>query len=60
MGSDHYMTLMAISLCDTEIKVAGKHQDLIIYRSALNEIETISIPGTWIKITNDLTKYLQK
>jgi serine phosphatase RsbU (regulator of sigma subunit) len=59
MGSDHYMTMMAINLVDNEIKVAGKHQDLLIYRSAKNEVETICIPGTWLGITNDVTDFLE-
>ena len=38
--------------------LAGKHQDLIIYRSALNKTETITIPGTWLGITDDIKKSL--
>ena len=54
MGSDHYMTMMAMHLNDNEMTIAGKHQDLIIYRAALNKTETISIPGTWLGITDDI------
>jgi serine phosphatase RsbU (regulator of sigma subunit) len=54
LGSDHYMTLMAMRLNQSEMTLAGKHQDLIIYRSALNKTETITIPGTWLGITDDI------
>ena len=54
LGSDHYMTMMAMRLNQSEMTLAGKHQDLIIYRSALNKTETITIPGTWLGITDDI------
>ena len=54
LGSDHYMTMMAMRLNQSEMTLAGKHQDLIIYRSALNKTETRTIPGTWLGITDDI------
>jgi len=54
LGSDHYMTMMALRFNKSNVTVAGKHQDVIIYRYALNRIETISIPGTWLGITDDI------
>ncbi|MDJ0720713.1 MAG: SpoIIE family protein phosphatase [Desulfobacterales bacterium] len=54
LGSDHYMTMMALRLNATDITVAGKHQDLVIYRSALNRTETVSVPGTWLGIIDDI------
>jgi serine phosphatase RsbU (regulator of sigma subunit) len=59
LGSDHYMTMMALRLNATHLTVAGKHQDLIIYRSALNRTETIPIPGTWLGISEDIKKGLK-
>ena len=38
--------------------MAGKHQDIIIYRSALNKTEVISTNGTWLGITDNIEKYL--
>ena len=58
LGSDHYMTMMAIHLNGSQITVAGKHQDIIIYRSALNKTEVISTNGTWLGITDNIEKYL--
>ena len=59
LGSDHYMTMMAIRLNESKMTIAGKHQDLIIYRSALNKIETITVNGTWLGITDNIDKYMQ-
>jgi serine phosphatase RsbU (regulator of sigma subunit) len=54
LGSDHYMTMMAMRLRQSEMTVAGKHQDLLIYRAALNKVEAITIPGTWLGIAEDI------
>jgi serine phosphatase RsbU (regulator of sigma subunit) len=58
LGSDHYMTMMAIHLNESQFTVAGKHQDIIIYRSALNKTEVISTNGTWLGITDNIEEYL--
>ena len=55
LGSDHYMTMMALRIDNqSTITVAGKHQDVVMYRSALNKTESISVPGTWLGITDDI------
>jgi serine phosphatase RsbU (regulator of sigma subunit) len=59
LGSDHYMTMMAIRFNDTQMKVAGKHQDIIIYRSAFNRVEHFETRGTWLGITDDLGEYIK-
>ena len=59
LGSDLYMTLMALKLHDGKMTVAGKHQDLIIYRAASNKTETVSTNGTWLGITANLGHYLE-
>ena len=54
LGSDHYMTMMALRLNESDITIAGKHQDLVVYRSALNRTESVRIPGTWLGIIDDI------
>ena len=54
LGSDHYMTMMALRFDENQVTVAGKHQDIVIYRSALNRVETITVPGTWLGIIDDI------
>lgn len=58
LGSDHYMTMMAIHFDGSQMTMAGKHQDVIVYRSALNKTETIPTTGTWLGIDDDIGKYL--
>jgi sigma-B regulation protein RsbU (phosphoserine phosphatase) len=58
LGSDHYMTMMALRLNETQMTVAGKHQDIIIYRSATNKTEVICTNGTWLGITDNIENYL--
>jgi serine phosphatase RsbU (regulator of sigma subunit) len=59
MGSDHYMTLMAICIDESEVTLAGKHQDVIVYRSALNRTEVIPTQGTWMGISDDIERHLE-
>ncbi|MGV7225060.1 MAG: PP2C family protein-serine/threonine phosphatase [Nitrospinales bacterium] len=59
LGSDHYMTIMAIRFDNTEMTMAGKHQDVIIYRSAFNKTEHIETGGTWLGITDDIDKHIE-
>ena len=59
LGSDHYMTMMAIRFDKTEMTVAGKHQDIVVYRSAFNRTEHIETSGTWLGITDDIDKYIE-
>jgi sigma-B regulation protein RsbU (phosphoserine phosphatase) len=58
LGSDHYMTMMAIRFNESQMTLSGKHQDIIIHRSALNKTETIPTKGTWLGIDEDIGKYL--
>jgi serine phosphatase RsbU (regulator of sigma subunit) len=59
LGSDHYMTMMAIHLNDSQMTVAGKHQDMLIYRAGSSQTETIPTEGTWLGITDNIEKYLK-
>lgn len=59
LGSDHYMTLMAIHFSDSQMTIAGKHQDIIVYRSQSNKTETIPTKGTWLGIADNIEKYLE-
>jgi serine phosphatase RsbU (regulator of sigma subunit) len=40
------------------MSIAGKHQDVIVYRSAFNKTETIPTSGTWLGITDHIDGYL--
>ena len=59
LGSDHYMTMMAIRFNDYGMTIAGKHQDVILYRSALSKVKSIPVDGTWLGITDNIKHYLK-
>ena len=57
--SDHFMTMMAIRFKNSKMMIAGKHQDIVIYRSAMNKTETISNKGTWLGVADDISDYVR-
>ena len=57
--SDHFMTMMAIRFKDSKMMIAGKHQDIVIYRSALNKTEIISNKGTWLGVVDDMSNHVE-
>ncbi|MGD2125132.1 MAG: PP2C family protein-serine/threonine phosphatase [Desulfobacteraceae bacterium] len=59
LGSEHYMTMMAIHLSDSQMTVAGKHQDVIIHRSFMNKTEVVPTDGTWLGISDEIRDYLK-
>jgi len=59
LGSDHYMSVMVIRFSGSGMTVAGKHQDIIIYRSSSNKTEVIPSTGTWLGIADNIGKYLK-
>jgi len=59
LGSDHYMSLMAIRFNGSGMTFAGKHQDVIIYRSTSNKTEIIPSTGTWLGIADNIGSYLK-
>jgi len=58
LRSDLYMTLLAIRLDEKYITVAGKHQDIMVYRSGSGTVEVIPTEGTWIGLTRDIRRTL--
>ena len=59
LGSDRYMTIMAMRLDGSHITVAGSHQDIIIYRLGSNTIEKYPIKGSWIGLADDIRDHLE-
>jgi len=58
LGSDYYMTMTVIHLDGSSMTVAGKHQDILVYRSKLNQIEVVSTNGTWLGVTDAIEEHL--
>lgn len=58
LKSNFYMTILSIKMEKDHIVVAGKHQDIMIYRAGTNEIEIIPTEGTWIGLIDDIEEFL--
>jgi serine phosphatase RsbU (regulator of sigma subunit) len=50
---------MAIRFNNNGMVFAGKHQDLIVYRSSSNKTEIIPSKGTWLGIADDIGDFLE-
>jgi phosphoserine phosphatase RsbU/P len=48
-----YMTLNVVRLRDEGLTVAGKHQDVLVWRRATGKVETVSNDGCWIGVVDD-------
>lgn len=59
MGADRYMTLTTMVLEQGRLIVAGKHQDILVYRAAEGATQAIPTTGTWLGIVDDLGGFLQ-
>ena len=58
LGSDYYMTIVALRLDDREICHSGHHQDIYVYRKEQDSIERIQPTGTWLGILDDISPHL--
>jgi len=54
LGGTRYMTLNAIRLERDKLTVAGKHQDLLVWRAKADAVETVTNQGTWIGVVDDV------
>jgi serine phosphatase RsbU (regulator of sigma subunit) len=54
LDTDRYMSLCVARLDGARITFAGKHQDVLIWRSATRSVETLPTTGTWLGIVDDL------
>ena len=50
---------MAIRFNESGMTFAGKHQDVIIYRSSSNKIEVVPSTGTWLGISDNIRSFLK-
>lgn len=54
LGSNRYMTLNVVRLDDEGLTLAGKHQDVLVWRGAARRVETFSNDGCWIGVVPDV------
>jgi serine phosphatase RsbU (regulator of sigma subunit) len=53
LHASRYMTLNVVQLRDEGFTVAGKHQDVLVWRQAARRVETIANEGCWIGVVDD-------
>lgn len=58
MAADRYMTLTLLRMEEEGILLAGRHQDVLVYRHDSGAIETIDTEGTWLGICDDVSAYM--
>ncbi len=58
LGADRYIAVSLMRLDESSMVVAGKHQDILIYRAAQKKVEVVQTEGTWIGIYDKIKKYM--
>jgi sigma-B regulation protein RsbU (phosphoserine phosphatase) len=53
LRASRYMTLNVVRLADAGLILAGKHQDVLVWRRAAGRVETVTNEGCWIGIVED-------
>ncbi|HEY1086737.1 MAG TPA: PP2C family protein-serine/threonine phosphatase, partial [Archangium sp.] len=54
LGTHRYMTVNVMRLDEGRVVIAGKHQDLFVWRSRTREVERVSNEGAWLGVVDDL------
>ncbi|BDG03023.1 PP2C family protein-serine/threonine phosphatase [Anaeromyxobacter oryzae] len=53
LRASRYMTLNVVRLEDDQLVLAGKHQDVLVWRAATGQVETVSNEGCWLGVVED-------
>lgn len=60
LGESKHMTLVILSAgSDGRFTFAGRHDDLMVWRTANRSVEVIKTTGMWVGITSDISTYLK-
>ncbi|HEX9305998.1 MAG TPA: PP2C family protein-serine/threonine phosphatase [Anaeromyxobacter sp.] len=54
-----YMTLNVVRLTDHGLTLAGKHQDVLVWRRATRRVETVVNNGCWIGVVDDTRGHVE-
>lgn len=57
LGAERYVAVSLMRFDESSMTIAGKHQDILIFRANKNRVETIATEGTWIGIQDHIKKY---
>ncbi|MFZ5468102.1 MAG: PP2C family protein-serine/threonine phosphatase [Myxococcota bacterium] len=59
LNTHRYMTLNVIRLGEKSITIAGKHQDILVYRKASGRTELVSNQGCWLGMISDTRGHVE-
>lgn len=59
LQTSRYMTLNVMRLGDHGVTLAGKHQDILVFRKATGRVEQLSNEGCWIGVVPDTNGYVE-
>lgn len=54
LGGNRYMTMNLVRLEPERLLLAGKHQELLVWRAAGRRVETVANEGAWLGVVRDL------
>jgi sigma-B regulation protein RsbU (phosphoserine phosphatase) len=54
LRTGRYMTLNVVRLDADRLTIAGKHQDILVWRAAQRQVEVVSNEGCWIGVARDV------
>jgi phosphoserine phosphatase RsbU/P len=54
LGGGRYMTMSLVRLEPDRLVLAGKHQDLLVWRAAERRVETVAIEGAWLGVVREV------
>jgi sigma-B regulation protein RsbU (phosphoserine phosphatase) len=59
LRATRYMTLNVVRLGPEGLTLAGKHQDVLVWRRATRRVETVSNEGCWIGVVDDTRGHVE-
>jgi predicted ATPase/serine phosphatase RsbU (regulator of sigma subunit) len=59
VNEDHYMTITGLKLEGSQVRFAGLHQDILIYRAGRGTVERVETHGMWIGPLDDIAPLLR-
>jgi len=54
LGGQRYMSLNVVRLDEEGLTLAGRHQDVLVWRQAAGRVETVANEGCWIGVVPDV------
>jgi phosphoserine phosphatase RsbU/P len=58
LQASRYMTLNVVQLGKDALTLAGKHQDVLVWRKATGKVESVPTEGCWIGIVEDTRRHV--